>query len=292
VTVDVSVVIVSYNSREVLPACLNSLREHTAGVPYEAIVVDNASTDGTADLVARDYPWVRLIRRPSNAGLSAAVNEGVAASFGTYIAQLNPDIRIAQDVLAPLAAYLREHPDVAIAAPRLLNDDGTLQLSCRSFPGYSTALFSRYSLLTRLLPGNRYSARYLMSDADHGVTRDVDWVSGAALMLPRAVFDRLGGWDAGFFLFSEDVDLCRRAHDAGYRVVYLAEHAVYHRIGISVSASSRVIIERHRSMWRYYRKHLRGGIVRDAATAAGIAARCAAMLAANSVRGLFSKGQA
>lgn len=280
----VSAVIVTYNSRAHVPACLDSLRAHCPDA--EAVVVDNASSDGTAELIARDYPWVRLIARTTNAGLSAGVNEGVAASSGACVMALNPDVRFDRDVLSPLAAYLREHADVGVVAPKLLDDDGALQLSCRAFPGYSTALFSRYSVLTRLFPANAASTRYLMSDFDHASVRDVDWVSGAAMMFPRRVFDQLGGWDAGFFLFNEDVDFCRRVHDAGYRVIYEPDVAVYHRIGISKSAAPRVIVERHKSMWRYYRKHLRGNLVRDAATGAGIAARCGYVLALAGVRRL------
>ena len=284
---DVSIVIVTYNSRRVVGACLQSLHEHLLGEPYEVIVVDNASSDGTAECVASAAPWARLVRRSSNAGLSAALNDGVAASEGRYVMQLNPDVRIEGEVIARLAAYLSEHLDVGVVAPKLLNDDGTLQMSCRAFPGYSTALFNRYSALTKLLPGNRFSRGYLMSDFDHAQRRDVDWVSGAALMFPRAVFDQLDGWDAGFFMFNEDVDFCRRVHDAGLRVVYEPAVAVYHSIGASKSASARLIVERHRSMWRYYRKHLRGNVIRDSATAAGIAGRCAAVLAAAQLRRRF-----
>ena len=114
---------------------------------------------------------------------------------------------------------------------------------------------------------------------------DVDWVSGAGMMFRRDVFDALGGWDPGLFLFAEDVDFCRRVHDAGYRVVYHPAAVLYHRIGISKHPSSRVIVERHRSMWRYYRKHLGGGRLRDGATAAGITARCALILGAHGVNG-------
>jgi GT2 family glycosyltransferase len=136
------------------------------------------------------------------------------------------------------------------------------------------------------MPGNRRSRDYLMQDFDHASMRDVDWVSGAALMSPRPVFDRLGGWDPGFFVFNEDVDYCRRVHDAGLRVVYQPDARVFHAIGISARPSARAVVERHRSMWRYYRKHLRGNVVRDAATGAGIAARCGVMLAGTGVRRL------
>ncbi|TAK66694.1 MAG: glycosyltransferase family 2 protein [Dehalococcoidia bacterium] len=286
---EVSAVIVTYNSREVIAGCLDSFASHTSREACEVVVVDNCSADGSAELVAADYPWVRLVRSPRNAGLSAGWNAGVAASSGEFVAVINPDVRFETDAMSPLAVYLRAHADAGVVAPKLLNDDGTLQLSCRAFPGYATVLFNRYSLLTRLLPGNRRSRDYLMSDFDHASVRDVDWVSGAALMFPRRVFDELGGWDAGFFLFNEDVDFCRRAHDAGYRVVYDPEAVVYHRIGISEAASARIIIERHRSIWRYYRKHLRQNVIVDALTAAGIAARCGVLLIVGAARWRLGK---
>ncbi len=288
-SVDISVVVVSYNSARYLPALLSSIRDQTHAAKYEMIVVDNASSDGSADLVERDFPWVRVLRREANSGLSQAVNDGAAASNGRHIAVLNPDITFDHDMLTPLAAYLDAHGDIGVVAPKLLDPDRTLQMSCRTFPGHGNALFGRYSLLTRLLPGNRFSRGYLMSGFDHAVTRDVDWVSGAALMFPRATFDRVGGWDPGFFLFSEDVDFCKRVHDAGQRVVYHPGVWVYHRIGISKHASPRVILERHRSMWRYYCKHLRGNAFVDAATAAGISVRCVAMLTASAVTGVLSR---
>ncbi len=281
---ELSVVVVTYNSRRHIDALLTSLAEHTRGVDYELTVVDNASADGTASYLREVYPSARVIARTTNIGLSGGINEGVRASSGRYIAVLNPDIRFEHDALSVLVAFLREHADVGVVAPKLLNDDGSVQMSCRAYPGYAAALFNRYSLLTRVLPGNRYSRDYLMTGFDHASVRDVDWVSGAALMFPRAVFDELGGWDAGYFMFNEDVDFCRRVHHAGYRVVYEPAAVLYHRIGVSVSAPPKMIIARHRSMWRYYRKHLRGNIALDAITAAGIAARCGVMLVNNAVR--------
>jgi GT2 family glycosyltransferase len=279
---DVSVVVVTHNSRSKVPALLAALRNHAPHA--EVVVVDNASSDGTAELIAREFPAVRLIARRTNVGLSAGVNEGVAATSGIYVAVLNPDIRFEADALSPLAVYLQAHAGVGVVAPKLLNDDGSLQFSCRAFPGYATALFSRYSILTRIFPRNAVSRRYLMTDFDHTAERDVDWASGAALMFPRAVFDAVGGWDPTFFLFSEDVDFCKRVHDAGYRVVYQPAVSMHHGIGISTSAAPRVVLERHKSMWRYYRKHMRGNIALDVFTAAGIAARCAYLLAAGAAK--------
>jgi GT2 family glycosyltransferase len=286
---DVSIVIVTYNSARHIGRCLDSIREHARAVECETVVVDNASADGTPDLVAEHYAWARLVRRATNGGLSVAVNEGVRASSGGNILALNPDTRLLSDAPAMLAACLREHAGAGIVAPKLLDPGGAVQLSCRRFPSYSQALFSRYSLLTRLFPSNRRSREYLMADFDHAAAREVDWVSGAAMMFPREVFDRLGGWDAGFFMFNEDVDFCRRAHDAGYRVVYCPDATIEHAIGVSRRAPLRIVIERHRSMWRYYRKHMRGKRARDAATAAGIAARCLFAVASSVVAGVAQR---
>lgn len=283
-SVDVSIVIVTYNSESVVGRCLASIREHTCGVSYEVVVVDNASADGTVDLIRRDHPWVQIIHRGTNGGFSRGVNDGIAASSGRHILALNPDAYLDHDALAVLSRYLDENPDVGVVGPRLLDEDGSLQLSCRRFPGYASALFNRYSLLTRLLPGNPFSRRYLMTDFDHDSIRDVDWVSAAAVMFTRALADDIDGWDAGYFMFSEDVDFCRRAHDAGYRVVYNPGASIYHRIGVSKRTPARLIVARHRSMWRYYSKHLSDGAVRDAVTAGGIALRCALTLAAHGLR--------
>lgn len=283
-SIELSVVIVSYNSASKIGACLASLQAQTKGVEYEVIVVDNASRDDTLAVVAREFPWVQTIARRRNTGLSGGNNDGVAASTGRYVAVINPDTRFEHDALTVLVTFLRDHPDVGAVGPRLLDDDGALQLSCRRFPGYATALFNRYSLMTRLFPSNPFSREYLMTDFDHGRTIDVDWLSGAAIMFPRPAFDGVGGWDAGFFMFNEDVDFCRRLHGAGYRVVYHPQATLYHTVGVSKHASASLIVQRHRSMWRYYRKHLRRGAVVDAITAGGIAVRGAFMLAGYGVR--------
>jgi hypothetical protein len=279
-TVDASVVIVAYNSREVIGRAIESIREQTSGVSYEIVVVDNASVDGSGMFVGQQYPDVRLLHMPRNSGLSAAINAGVRAASGRYLMQLNPDCRFDGDVLATLSAYLQAHAGVGVAAPQLLNDDGSVQLSCRAFPGYSTAFFGRYSLLTRLWPGNPISKRYLMTGFDHASERDVDWASGAAMMFTRDAFGRVGGWDAGFFLFNEDVDFCKRLQETGLRVVYVPQATVYHTIGISERPTTRAIVERHCSMWRYYRKHLRRSFVQDIVTVPAIGIRCGFALVA------------
>lgn len=290
---DISIVIVSYNGREHLRRCLASLAAHPPAAESEVIVVDNDSRDGSAPMVVLDFPEVRLLRLPRNLGFAAGANRGIREASGEAVVLLNPDSEIEADPFAAMLAYLREHEDAGIVAPRLLNPDGSLQLSCRSFPSFSAALFNRYSLLTRLFPGNRYSKQYLLSDWQHDSTREVDWVSGACLMVRRSLFDEIGLLDEGYFMYIEDVDLCQRAHRAGYQVVYLPQTSVIHHIGRSSrTLPSRSILARHRSMWHYYKKYLRRNALVDVAVAAGITARCGYLLAANQLRRIGKRAEA
>lgn len=290
----VSIITVSYNGRDYVRRCLASLREHRRAVEHEVIVVDNASRDGTPQMVRDEFPDVRLIARDTNAGFAGGVNHGLREARGDAFLLLNPDTTLDADILSPMLSYLNAHPDVGILAPRLLNEDGSLQLSCRAFPGFSTALFNRYSLLTRLLPGNRFSRRYLMTGFDHSRIADIDWASAACWLLPRSTYERVGPLDEGYFWSIEDVDYCQRVHRAGLRVVYFPEVAITHRIGASsATLAHRALIARHRGMWRYYRSYLRPGVAIlrlpvDALVSLGIGLRCALLLASNGVRRLIA----
>lgn len=287
---DLSVVILNYNAAADLRRCLRALPAACAGLAYEPIVVDNASPRPGIERIAAGFPDVRLIRRRVNGGFSVGYNTGIRAARAPYVLILNPDTEPEPASAGTLLAHALAHPEIGVLGPRLVNEDGTLQLSCRRYPDLWTALFNRHSLLTRLLPANRRSAAYLMSDWDHTTVADVDWLSGAAMLLRRDRFLELGGFDEGYFFTMEDVDLCRRMHAAGARVVYDPHATVMHRIGGSArTAPGRVILARHRGMWRYYQSYLRGGVLRDTAVAAGIAARCAALLAVVQGRRLIAR---
>jgi len=287
---DLSIIIVSYNGREHLRKCLQSLAAHGPSVEHEVIVVDNASQDGSAEMVAAEFPQARLLPLPKNVGFAAGANRGIGEASGEAIVLLNPDSELKEDVFVPMLTYLRDNPDIGILAPKLRDEDGSLQLSCRRFPTFSVALFNRYSLLTRLFPRNRFSARYLLTDWDHSAISAVDWVSGACLMARRSLFEEIGLLDEGYFMYIEDVDLCQRVHRAGYKVVYFPEAAITHHIGRSShTLPSRSIIERHRSMWHYYKKYLRRGWLLDIVVAGGIALRCGYLLAWNRAKRLFGR---
>lgn len=279
----ISIVIVSFNARDHLRRCLASLSAMTT--EHEVIVVDNASSDGAANMVEAEFPHVRLIRNPRNDGFAAAVNIGEQAASGDVIALLNPDSILTGDPFSAPAAFLRANPDVGVVGIKILDPEGTLQLSVRRFPGLHVALFNRYSLLTKLWPGNPFSRRYLMSDWQHDELADVDWVSGACLLTTRACLERVGPLDAGYFWGFEDVDFCQRVHAAGLRVVYYPYTSVIHVIGASAkTVPSKALIARHRGMWRYYKRHLSRNRLVDALVAAGIAARCAFAVLGSAVR--------
>lgn len=292
---DVSIVIVSYNGRDFLRRCLASVYEHTRDATFEVIVVDNASRDGTPQMVAAEFPQVALVAESENGGFARGANHGIARAAGEAFLLLNPDAELTGNALSPLLAYLRANRDCAIVAPKLVDPDGTLQLSCRAFPNYATALFNRYSLLTRLVGRNRFSRRYLMTNFDHSTTADVDWVSGACWLVSRAAYEAIGPLDEAYFWSIEDVDYCQRAHRAGLRVVYFPGVTVLHHIGKSAEgAPARAITARHRGMWRYYRSYLRPGapVLRqsvDAAIGTAIWLRCGAQLLGRRLRGARSK---
>lgn len=251
---DVSVTICSWNTKEDLRRCLASLMEQE-GVNLEVIVVDNASEDGSPEMVESEFPEAILIRNQTNVGFGAGHNLAFAQASGEVLMPLNSDAIVHPGCLRILVDFLRSDPTVGIAAPKLLNPDGSLQYSCRRFPTPAAAVF-RNTFLGKLFPKNRFAREYLMTDWDHSQPRDVDWVSGAAFGLRRSVYEQIGGFDERFFMYLEDVDLCKRVHEAGYRVVYVPDAVVTHKIGASTDrVANRMIRQFHRSMLLYYKKH-------------------------------------
>lgn len=275
-----SIIIVTYNSARHLPACLKSIGEQLKGVEYEVCVVDNASDDGGGDAPDESAGGrFSVVRNARNLGFSAAVNIGVRNTSGRYVMWLNPDTEVIGGDVRELLRYFEEEPKVGVIGPQVLNSDGSIQLSCRSFPSYSTAFFNRYSLLTRLLPKNRYSRRYLHTDWDHKAVREVDWVSGACLLHRRTMLDEVGELDELFFMYIEDIDFCLRASRAGWKVHYHPALRVLHHIaGSSRQVPFSMIVELHKSIWRYYTKHFHRNLLKDAVGGSVIWGRCAGML--------------
>ena len=280
-----SVIIVNYKSRELLLECLASLAADAAGLEIEILVVDNDSRDGSAEAVARRFPAVRLLVNPDNRGYARAVNQGIATTGGPWVLIMNPDCLVRPGTLRALIGQLGGHSRCAIAAPRILNPDGSLEYSARASPDPFAFLFNRYSLLTRLFPRNRWSRRYLLLDWDHASVRDVDWVSGACMMARREAIEEVGGMDEAFFMFNEDVDWCRRMKLAGWSVTYIPGAEVVHHVGASRGrVAPRVIVERHRGMIHYFHKHHPANPLVSFVADALIMARAGLMLGMNALR--------
>ena len=228
--IDLSIVILNWNVRELLERCLASLRSDRCDL--EIIVVDNASHDGSVAMVRAKYPQATLIANAENRGFTGGNNQGIAASHGRYVLVLNPDTEVLGDALDRLVTYLDDHPDVGALGPQLLNPDRSIQSSRRRFPTLTTAFFES-TWLQGVAPRG-ILAHYYMDDVLPDHTHEVDWLNGACTIFRREVIDRVGGYDAqNFFMYSEELDLCRRVKEAGWKIVYLPEAQVVHYVGKS-----------------------------------------------------------
>ena len=248
-----SVVVLSWNTRELLAACLASLRAESARTPHQLVVVDNASADGSADMVARDFPHAELVRNPRNEGYAIGNNLGAARARGEYLLLLNSDTEVRPGALDVLLRFLDAHPGHGACGPRLDWPDGRPQLSCKRFPTLRTALFYD-TWLERRFPLNRVVPRYLMLDFDHLASRDVDQPPGAALLVRRALWQELSGFDPALWLFFNDVDFCGRLRARGHAIAYVAEARILHHEGQSTSQFPDFGRQWHLDRLRYYRK--------------------------------------
>ncbi len=251
--VDLSVVIVNWNVCDLLRRCLHSI---LVNLPHEIeiIVVDNASTDGSVEMVRTEFPDVRVIANTENRGFPSGNNQGITEAQGRYILLLNPDTEMLGDALATMVNYADEHPDVGVVGPQLLNTDGSVQPSRRRLPTLATAFFE--STWLQPYAPRRLLDHYYAHDRPDDAIQDVDWVKGAALMARREAIEQVGLMDERFFMYSEELDWCRRFRDAGWRIVYLPTAQVIHHEGKS---SEQVIAARHihfqTSKVRYFRKY-------------------------------------
>jgi N-acetylglucosaminyl-diphospho-decaprenol L-rhamnosyltransferase len=250
---DLSVIIVSWNVREFLAACLDSIKAHTGDLDIEVIVVDSYSGDGTVETVRECYQWVRFMPQSSNIGFTRGNNLGLSAAQGRHLLLLNPDTEVVGDALPRMVRYLDEHPDVGVVGPRTLNGDGSTQSTRRRFPTFVTALFES-TWLQPIAPRLVLDRYYACDIADDDIA-DVDWVQGSALIMRRKAYAQIGGLDEQYVMFSEEMDWCKRVRNAGWRVVYLGDATIIHHGGKSteqVSALSHIYFQS--SKIRYFRK--------------------------------------
>jgi len=252
--VDVLAVVVNFNAGAHLVACVDSLV--AAGVT-DIVVVDNGSSDDSRRLLGGRHPDVNWMDAGGNLGYGRAANLGAARS-GTDVLVCNPDLVVAPEAVHLLAARLAAEDDLGVVGPRLRNSDGTIYPSARTFPDLVDAM--GHGLLGLVAPHNRFTRRYRLLDWDHGDALRVDWVSGACILVRRRAWEDIGGFDSSYFMYLEDVDLCWRAHRAGWDVIYEPAAEVTHAQGISTRLHPyRMLAVHHWSMWRFAWRSTVGG---------------------------------
>ena len=258
----VAAVIVNFNAGTALLDALQSLARDR-NIDWQAIVIDNASSDGSAEQVEAVGPWVHLVRNAENVGFGRGVNQGIAATTAPLVLLINPDCAIEPGATGALARVLRDDPECAIAGPKILDPDGGVQGSARGDPDMLTGLFGRTAILRRFLPGSAAARRNVVRAEDVGsmdAGRVVDWLSGACMLARRSALDRVGGFDERYFLYWEDADLCRRLRGVGMNVRYVPKAVAVHQVGRSSrTARASSIRAFHRSAYLYYATHVAPG---------------------------------
>lgn len=253
-----AVCIVNWNTRDHLRRCLDRLREKVATVQPTVVVVDNGSTDGSADLVRAEYPEVLLVANAENRGYAAANNQALARVEAEFKLLLNPDVEVHPGSVQYLVRFLQAHPRAAAVAPRLRYPDGRVQLTCRSFPTPDTIFYDAL-LLSKLFPRSRVFGKYRMSWWAHDDERQVDQPMASALLLRDAVLQQIGGLDEDFPVFFNDVDLCYRLQQAGWEIWFTPQAEMTHFHGASTSQVWREMLpQSHRGFVRFYEKHYQG----------------------------------
>ncbi len=252
---DISIIIVSYNSLSVLKPCLESIQRQAYSGEMEVIVVDNASRDGTPQMVAEGFPQVKLIAQQENVGYSRGVNLGIREARGKYFLILNPDTIVKEDAINKLVAFVEQQEDAGIVGPKLVFHDGNLQYSCRRFYTLKVLLLRR-TILGKIFKNSKAVSDHLMLDYDHETTREVDWILGACMLVRRDAVESVGLMDERFFLYFEDVDWCYRMKQDGWKVFYCPDSVFVHNHARESAQSvlNRSFIAHLASMIRYYEK--------------------------------------
>jgi GT2 family glycosyltransferase len=254
-----SIIIVSYNTRQLLENCINSIQRNILDLHYEIIVIDNDSSDGSTDMLLNEHPQVKLIKNNYNAGFAKANNQGFGHSSGEYILLLNSDTIVQYGAVNKLVNFMDNCSEAAICGPKLLNSDLTLQQPCRrGFPGCINSV-AHFSGLERLFPKSRLFGSYHMTYMDSGKSHEVDAVSGACLMIRREVIPQIGGLlDEAFFMHFEDIDLCYRVKKKGLMVWYVHDSEIIHLKGQSSKLRSAGVTKNFfDSALVYFRKNYR-----------------------------------
>lgn len=282
-----SIVIVNFNTRDLLRACLQSIQNSQEAPELELFVVDNASSDGSAEMVAAEFPEGQLIRSSANRGYACANNLALRRCAGQYLLLLNPDTVLPPSALRQMVDFMDAHPEAGIAGPKLVRPDGSLDLACRrSFPSPEVSLY-RMLGLSQLFPRSRRFGRYNLTYLDPDQPAEVDSVVGAFMMVRATAAQQVGFLDEAFFMYGEDLDWAYRIKARGWKVLYHPSVVVLHHKGASSRRHPRkTIVEFYRAMYIFYSKHYAEGtnVLLGWLIVSAIWAKCAFALAANYLR--------
>lgn len=252
-----SILIVNWNTKDLLRRCLESIRENPASCDTEIIVVDNASSDGSASMVSAEFGDVTLLANSKNTGYAEGNNKGLEITTGDYILLLNPDTEVRPGALDTMLEFLQSHSDAAAVACRLVHPDGRTQSSCRGFPEPWSILFE-YMRLSRLFPKNRRFGTYRMTYFDYSEESEVDQPMASCMMIPAKTFESIGVFDVNFPIYFNDVDWCYRAKSQGKKIYFTPNAEVIHHVGGSTrQVKPAMIVESHKSLKKFYNKHYR-----------------------------------
>jgi GT2 family glycosyltransferase len=226
--IDLSISIVSYNVKDLLAECIQSIIEHTKGIKYEIIVVDNCSRDGTADMLAKKFPKVKVLQNPKNRGFAAAMNRGLSMGRGRYLFSLDSDTYIKEDTFSDMVRFMDQCPDAGAAGAKLLSPQGASQYSRRRFPPSLWPVIYRGSILKKILPPTKQVRHYEMSDVVLTTESEVDWVYGGNIIFNRRALEQVGLFDERFFIYCEDIDLSYRMEEHGWKRYFVPGTRIFH----------------------------------------------------------------
>jgi GT2 family glycosyltransferase len=253
--VALSIVIVSWNTKKLVSECLQSLENCRRSVPMDIILVDNASSDGTVELVREQFPDLRLMRNDANVGFARANNIGINLSTSKYVCLINSDVQVSEVCLQSMLEYMEHHPDIGMLGPKMVLPDGSVGQSCMRFPTVWNWLCRALALDT-VFKGSKMFGDFLMSDFKYDRITDVEALTGWFWMVRREAIDQVGLLDERFFMYGEDIDWPKRFHQGGWRVVFYPEaEAFHHCAASSSSAPTRFYIEMNRANMQYFRRH-------------------------------------
>jgi GT2 family glycosyltransferase len=249
--INLSIIIVSWKVRELLKKCLQSIELARDNLVVEIFVVDNNSQDGTVEMVKVEFPWVKLIVNDRNLGFTRANNLALKQARGEYMLLLNPDTELNTKTLSRGLEFMRQHPDCGVLGPKMFYSDGSLQPSVRRFPTIWPILLMLFKL-PKIFPNLKSVEKYLAIDFDYTKEQEVDQVLGAFMLMPKTVLDKVGLLDERFFVWFEEVDLCRRIKDDGYKVIYSPDISIIHYGGKSFSQQALV-----KNQWLFFSSALK-----------------------------------